>query len=731
MLCISVFSGGIFDLEAGILSHPDPDIGAYDIDDVRRLRAAARAKLLRSKFKPPDNKWKAPKRNNGGCNRRCPKDFLLHNQSYPTIRYSPAADGLYCVECSIFRTDEGQLVAEPLNDWSNAAKRIEKHYKTPEHLAACRKAREFFNIFDKQAPNIIEQQERSSERDRQVRRSAIKSIGRNILFLGRQGLAIRGKTDERRNFQATLNLQQETDSDLKEHLSKAKAREKYTSHEIQNEMIELQASQVTNKILHKVSKAKWYSLMADESADISKTEQVALILRYLVDTPKGVRVREDFLRFVATGSTTGEALTQLILEKLKQWNLALGWMVGQGYDGAGNMKGEYSGVQARISALNPDAVFIHCRNHCLNLALIHSCTVPSIRNMYNTLEEMLKFITASAKRQAIYLQQTGGKNKLHRFCPTRWSHHSEVVAMVIKNYEAILDTLEVLQRDTDKDVARDAFAYSKALQSFEFLMCLFIADDVMAPMQPIALALQAEEMDLVRASERAARVISLLESDRSDSDSSFSRIYDRAVAFAGEHQILPSTPRIVGRQKHRANVITETPFDHYRINAYHTFLDFLIRELKEWLVKPLPRLKAEYLLSHKLPLLTPEIWSEIKKTYGHLLPNPSALDSELKSWKHDINTGHVVATDLFQAIDSSPFLPNLNNIFRILLTMPVSAASCERSFSTLRRLKTYLRNTMGNDRLSSLALLYIHQDIEVSIEQFLEDFDDGSRRIKL
>ena len=101
------------------------------------------------------------------------------------------------------------------------------------------------------------------------------------------------------------------------------------------------------------------------------------------------------------------------------------------------------------------------------------------------------------------------------------------------------------------------------------------------------------------------------------------------------------------------------------------------------------------------------------------------------TWKHDINTGHVVATDLFQAIDSSPFLPNLNNIFRILLTMPVSAASCERSFSTLRRLKTWLRNTMGNDRLSSLALLYIHQDIEVCLDKFLEDFDDGSRRIKL
>ncbi len=638
---------------------------------------------------------------------------------------------MYCLECTIFRTDEGRLVSLGHSDWSNAQKNIEKHYRSDEHIAACRRSSEFLTRLKKQGPTVLEQQERQSDRDREVRRSAVRSIGRNILLLSRQGLAIRGHTDDRSNFQAVLDLQQETDANLKEHLSKAKAKEKCTSHRMQNDMIALQASQITNKILHLVHKAKWFSLMADESADISKLEQVALILRYLVDSPEGVSVREDYLRFVCTGSTTGEALTKIILEKVNKWGLNMKYLVGQGYDGAGNMKGPYKGVQARISALHPDAVYVHCRNHCLNLALVHSCTVPCIRNMYNTLEEVLKFITASPKRLAIYLEQTGGKNKLHRFCETRWSHHAEVVASFIENYAAILDTLQVLLDDNNKDVAKDAFALSLAIQNFQFLVCLFIADDIMAPMQPISDAFQHKQMDLVRASERTDRVISMLQSQRSNSDSSFSEIYQRAVTFAAEHQIQPSVPRIVGRQTQRANVITSTPSEHYRINAYIPFIDFMIIELKDCLVKPLPRLKAEYLLSHRLTLLTPEIWSEIKETYGHMLPNSKALDSELKSWKHDINTGHIEADNLFKAIDSSPFLPNLNAIFRILLTMPVSSATCERSFSTLRRLKNYMRNTMGNDRLSDLALLNIHQDIEVDLDQFLKDFDDGSRRIDL
>jgi hypothetical protein len=44
----------------------------------------------------------------------------------------------------------------------------------------------------------------------------------------------------------------------------------------------------------------------------------------------------------------------------------------QCYDGAANMAGKYSGVQARILQLNPEASYVHWKAHSLNLALIHS-----------------------------------------------------------------------------------------------------------------------------------------------------------------------------------------------------------------------------------------------------------------------------------------------------------------------------------------------------------------------
>ena len=61
-------------------------------------------------------------------------------------------------------------------------------------------------------------------------------------------------------------------------------------------------------------------------------------------------------------------------------------------------------------------------------------------------------------------------------------------------------------------------------------------------------------------------------------------------------------------------------------------------------------------------------------------------------------------------LDSDMF-PSLKAIFQVALTVPVSSCSCERSFSALRRLHSWLRKTMGQTRLHSLAAMSIESDI--------------------
>jgi hypothetical protein len=67
-------------------------------------------------------------------------------------------------------------------------------------------------------------------------------------------------------------------------------------------------------------------------------------------------------------------------------------------------------------------------------------------------------------------------------------------------------------------------------------------------------------------------------------------------------------------------------------------------------------------------------------------------------------------------------------ILLILYTMPASTATTGRSFSVFRRLKTYLRTTMLQDRLTSLAVLHVHRDIDIDIDRVMRSFTLGKSR---
>ena len=68
------------------------------------------------------------------------------------------------------------------------------------------------------------------------------------------------------------------------------------------------------------------------------------------------------------------------------------------------------------------------------------------------------------------------------------------------------------------------------------------------------------------------------------------------------------------------------------------------------------------------------------------------------------------------------FFPSLHNFFLDFVDMPVTTSSAERSFSTLKLLKSYLRSTMASDRQSTIALLHINQDISIDYDQVMQVF---------
>ncbi|CAI6369710.1 unnamed protein product [Macrosiphum euphorbiae] len=75
--------------------------------------------------------------------------------------------------------------------------------------------------------------------------------------------------------------------------------------------------------------------------------------------------------------------------------------------------------------------------------------------------------------------------------------------------------------------------------------------------------------------------------------------------------------------------------------------------------------------------------------------------------------------------------PNIFKLLTIFVTLPVSTAQNERSFSSLKKIKTYLRNTMGQKRLNGLTMLSINRKDRIESKQVLDKLAVKKRRLPL
>ena len=90
------------------------------------------------------------------------------------------------------------------------------------------------------------------------------------------------------------------------------------------------------------------------------------------------------------------------------------------------------------------------------------------------------------------------------------------------------------------------------------------------------------------------------------------------------------------------------------------------------------------------------------------------FEQEIKSWyricREDPEETTVQGT--LYKLDKL-YLPQSAQILKLLATLPVTSVDPERSFSALKRLRTYLRKSMGSERLTSLAILVIHYSASI------------------
>lgn len=216
--------------------------------------------------------------------------------------------------------------------------------------------------------------------------------------------------------------------------------------------------------------------------------------------------------------------------------------------------------------------------------------------------------------------------------------------------------------------------------------------------------LQSPSLDLKKASDVILDTISVLESKRKECDVLFTKIFVEVRNLSLDLEVEVKMPRLAGVQRNRLNYESSDPEDFLK-NPYafppgqHIVLDLKSRFPKDTLEcfglqlllptsivrEPRPPHQSE-LIQEKLCALT----NKFSPILG--LESTGQVQAEFDLWKTKWireNLSGVklpkTALDTLEACDGDIF-PAIHALLKILSTLPVSVASAERTFSTLRRL---------------------------------------------
>ena len=161
------------------------------------------------------------------------------------------------------------------------------------------------------------------------------------------------------------------------------------------------AHKVLHSLISDVQSHKWYSILADETRDLSNRVQMVIYLRRVSNE---YEVFEDPIGLVQLDNATSDTIYSVLKDSIVHLGLDFGHCRDQGYDGVQNFQGHVKGVAKRFNIdENPAATSVHCLAHCTNLYLqevTRSC--KHIKEAQNFSLEAIQLIKLFPKHQIMF-----------------------------------------------------------------------------------------------------------------------------------------------------------------------------------------------------------------------------------------------------------------------------------------------------------------------------------------
>ena len=610
-------------------------------------------------------------------------------------------NSLFCFPCLLFGNGDSWSKTG-VKDLSHMNEYIKKHANSKRHITNA------LDLCTLGSVNIATQlsrayQESILKHNEQVERNRyiLSKIIDCVKFCGAFELALRGhdETETSDNpgvFLGLINLISSVDSIVKEHIENNKVF-KGTSKLIQNDLLDCMLEVCHDRIEQELKEASYVSIMADETSDVAEKVQLAIVYRYEINGS----IHERFWGFFNPEDQTANSIAECILKQLDRiFKDDRRKIIAQTYDGASVMSGNTGGVQTKVKEHYPLAQYVHCYAHQLNLIMEKAASQnQSARVFFCSLSAFPAFFSRSPQRvaalEAVVARKVPGGSA------TRWNFKSRTVNMIYEHRQSLIDCFCDLESSLSSKTVQEARGLRHNLEDEEFVFWLTFFQKIMPHVDILYNQLQARQIDAVRAQHAVHAFTSAVEKVRDATDD---------VA----HQIGTSNEELT--RKRRRNF-------HFSTDAKEV-CDRITTEVR-CRFESTEHLDAAKLLDSQNFELFSKVFPEKELnvvTDRHKELDKNRLRTELSILYERSDFRQIQgALPLLQLILKNNLQTTLSEVtlvVKILVTIPMSTAEPERCFSSLNRIKTFLRNTMSQDRLTALAMLSIEKGLVTNIKDF-------------
>lgn len=667
------------------------------------------------------------------------KTKLINNEPFNRtfLVYSNSTGNVYCAPCRLFGS-KSVFATVGFSNWKKGEEKISQHENSISHKSCVLKMSQRGSVVERIDKQLILQ----VETEKMYWEKVLTRVAAVVKSLSSRGLPLRGHDDKfgsthSGNFIMSLELIAEFDPFLSNHIAqyanKGKGSTSYLSFATFEQFVNIMAEKVKETIVNEIKDAKYFSIVVDSTPDISHSDQLSLIFRYIKKNGEPV---ERFLQFFANARHKSEDMADAVFMALGANDLDIKNCRGQSYDNASNMSGMYSGLQARIKEACIHAVYIPCAAHSLNLfgECAASCCTQA-NDFFYFLQNTYTFFSSSTNRWNLLNECVSKSERLtvKRLSDTRWSGRHDACLSLSRNWNEIIKALNIIiHSSTEKSTTKcEAKSLLKNLKSLEMGILTTLWNDILEKFNCISKNLQSVHIDLTTVVTLYKSLIYYIQDLRNSF--AFYETLGKEKSGVDQYKIERKRKRKMPYGESNQNNSTFKQSDSFRVNTFTVILDSLLTELnKRKSAYDTVNIKFGFLFNlTKLPLSkVREQAIQLQLEYSEDLG--SSFSNECINFRSHLsgledNNLPLNVLDLYNIIKDpsiSSLYPYIEIALRMYLCSPVSNCSAERSFSALKRIKSYLRSTIDNDRLNPLAILSIESEITSSLKykKVIEEF---------